>query len=455
MKGHADGEQPFPDSWIATTAPVALGTMTDVASEIILMRGAEGASDLWPLVGSLIQLWCNGAESWEPCEALVRVACHECKRLSKRVPEKIKELEESDAVVWSNALVSFYQETLCQGINIEQSAKERLVEEKAKAFQENGEHGNGIANQKLDQNAGEAKGMDQDAEEAKGMDQNAEEAKGVDQRVGEANELSSVKSFEVSSYVKLVPSLKVRCVAAHFLQQALESLDESVLVPFLDESVIKSLLDELNRSRDMAEIAAKNEYLALAFQEAILSEWGMDEENREEALMNVAMLSQTQGSAMFFLTQTAGATNVMIQVLSALYENGKAGASQSFAIPYLLKIMEDVFSKFSESESKEGHRMGGGIKVATYCTTFASTIVCLLKAILAFDQEHFEQQKAAFFPMALSEALAILAPTQYGCLRSGLVERALARIPSNPISFRHARSAVRHSRLNEFQTRIV
>lgn len=198
--------------------------------------------------------------------------------------------------------------------------------------------------------------------------------------------------------MKLVPSLKVRCVAAHFLQQALESLDEAVMVPLLEENVAKGLLDELNRSRAMAEIAAKNEDLALAFQEAILSEWGMDEEDREEALMNVALLSQTQGSAMFFLTQAAGATNVMIQVLSALYESENSGSPESFAIPYLLEIMEDVFSKFSESEATEGHRMGG-IKVATYCTTFASTIVCLLKAMLAFDQEHFEKQKAAFFPM--------------------------------------------------------
>lgn len=207
-----------------------------------------------------------------------------------------------------------------------------------------------------------------------------------------------MKSFEASSWVKLVPSLKVRCVAAHFLQQALESLDEAVIVPLLEEKVVKDLLDELNRSRAMAEIAAKNEDLALAFQEAILSEWGMDEDDREEALMNVARLSQTQGSAMFFLTQTAGATNVMIQVLSALYESEKADTPESFAVPYLLDIMQDVFSKFAESESKEGHRMGGGIKVATYCTTFASTIVCLLKAMLAFDQEHFEKQKAAFFP---------------------------------------------------------
>jgi len=179
----------------------------------------------------------------------------------------------------------------------------------------------------------------------------------------------------------------------------LQSLNENVPVPV---TIAKELLDELNRSRDLAEAAAKNEDIALAFQEAILSEWGMDEEDREEALMNVARLSQTQGSAMFFLMQTAGATNVMIQVLSALYEGDPSDSPESFAIPYLLKIMQDVFLKFTESEATEGHRVGGGIKVAAYCTTFSSTIVCLLKAMIAFDKDHFEQQKAAFFPMVCS-----------------------------------------------------
>lgn len=208
-------------------------------------------------------------------------------------------------------------------------------------------------------------------------------------------DIAAAKSFESSTWASLVPSLKIRCIAAHFLQEALQSLNESVPVPL---PVAKDLLDELNRSRDLAEAAAKNEDIALAFQEAILSEWGMDDEDREEALMNVARLSQTQGSAMFFMMQTAGATNVMIQVLSALYEGEASGSSDSFAIPYLLEIMRDVFHKFAESETAEGHRISN-IKVAVYCTTFSSTIVCLLKAMIAFDKDHFEKQKAAFFPM--------------------------------------------------------
>ena len=185
-------------------------------------------------------------------------------------------------------------------------------------------------------------------------------------------------------------------------------------MPFLEEKNVTGILEELGRSRVISEKAAKDEDIAHAFQEAILSEWGMDDEDREEALVNVARLSQTQGSAMFFLTQTAGATSAMIRVLSALYDNDNYGSRENqwdheaFAIPFLLEIMQDVFMKFAESEANERHRIDpnmmrnaseSGIKVALYCTSFASVVVCLLEAMLSFDREHFERQKNIFFEM--------------------------------------------------------
>jgi len=299
----------------------------------------------------MIQTWCNGSDSWQPCEALVRVACRETNRFANRISSKLDKLDANDKAAWGTAIIQFFQETLSRCLDIEVELQEEIIREKAKVFKKVADN-------------------DQD--------------------------IAAAKSFESSTWASLVPSLKVRCIAAHFLQEALESLNENVPVPLM---VAKELLDELNRSRELAEAAAKNEDIALAFQEAILSEWGMDEGDREEALMNVARLSQTQGSAMFFMMQTAGATNVMIQVLSALYEGEPSGSADSFAIPYLLEIMQDVFQKFAESEATEGHRISGGIKVALYCTTFSSTIVCLLKAMMAFDKDHFETQKAAFFPM--------------------------------------------------------
>ena len=50
----------------------------------------------------------------------------------------------------------------------------------------------------------------------------------------------------------------------------------------------------------------------------------------------------TRGSAMFFLTQSAGATNAAIQILTALYEFEESKAAntdwdrEKFAAPYLL-----------------------------------------------------------------------------------------------------------------------
>jgi hypothetical protein len=91
-----EGEQPFPDSWISTTAPIALGCLTDIASEVIVSHGSDGAKVLWPLIETLVQRWCNGdAKSyrpsklgsiWSPCEAMVRVACREINRFSTDSP---------------------------------------------------------------------------------------------------------------------------------------------------------------------------------------------------------------------------------------------------------------------------------------------------------------------------------------------------------------------------------
>jgi hypothetical protein len=48
-------------------------------------------------------------------------------------------------------------------------------------------------------------------------------------------------SVDLHAWVKLVPKLKIRCVAAHFLQQALHSLREESLVPFLEEEPTTAL----------------------------------------------------------------------------------------------------------------------------------------------------------------------------------------------------------------------
>ena len=115
------------------------------------------------------------------------------------------------------------------------------------------------------------------------------------------------------------------------------------------------------------------------------------------------------------MTQTAGATNGVIRLLSGLYDyeevfNGEEHWDRRvFAGQYLSKIMQDIFFKFAESEAKEGHKVdpnvwrntteSGTVKVAIYCTSFASVVVGLLQAMLSFEPALIERNKAAFFPL--------------------------------------------------------
>merc|ERR1712134_202092 len=99
-------------------------------------------------------------------------------------------------------------------------------------------------------------------------------------------------------FMKLLPALKLRCVAAHYLQKILLSLREEELIGFVSHETVSNLLKILNASRDYAEDAAKNQDLAHAFQEAMFQEWGINSEHvGEEAMENIARLNQTQGCA--------------------------------------------------------------------------------------------------------------------------------------------------------------
>ena len=142
-------EQPFPDSWLATTAPIALGLLTDVASEVALNRGTEGREKLMPIIISQYRLWCLGQESalnqdtrtltehvhlWTPCEALVRTSCREFHRFSLRLAEKLGALNKNDAIDWVSLALTLYSELLSQSVEIEDAARHELLQLKNKAY---------------------------------------------------------------------------------------------------------------------------------------------------------------------------------------------------------------------------------------------------------------------------------------------------------------------------------
>ena len=212
-----------------------------------------------------------------------------------------------------------------------------------------------------------------------------------------------------------VPSLKVRCVAAYCLQQSLFDF-LPLIVPLAGQDVVASLLDSLNESRILSCEASLDEDLALAFQEAMFSEWGDGVEEVEEAL-SAGRLSSRSGSAMFFLTQESSATNSIMHMLSILYQSkGESDGfcdwdREKFAEPFLLERMMDVLWKFLQSERRDGHLIDPNIwrissesggKLAIYCTSFAVVVVSILNTMLSISREQFARHKQQFFPVLCS-----------------------------------------------------
>jgi Sec7-like guanine-nucleotide exchange factor len=149
-------EQPFPDSWIATTAPIALGLLTDIASEIFLRRGADGREKLWPLILEQLQVWAIGRPesfegrgrpisrddflhdnvgvSWQPCEALIRTSCRELNRFPRRLADVIPELEMGEDTAWTDSVIGSIAETLAAVVSVEDGTADELVRIKLKAY---------------------------------------------------------------------------------------------------------------------------------------------------------------------------------------------------------------------------------------------------------------------------------------------------------------------------------
>jgi hypothetical protein len=215
-----------------------------------------------------------------------------------------------------------------------------------------------------------------------------------------------------------IPELKRRCVAAHCLYQSLSTELYHVLLPYASRKNAFDLLNALSSSCSVAAAAASDEDLATAFQEALFSDWGDGVAAVEEALENAARLSHRHGSGMFFLTQQAGATNAMLRMLSILYLNrgDRHGQNEdwdraNFAEPHLLTLVNDVTTKFLQSERQDGHLIDphvwrnaneSGGKVALYCTSFAFVVLEIVRVVRSLPHEQFVRHKQLLFPMLCS-----------------------------------------------------
>ena len=202
-----------------------------------------------------------------------------------------------------------------------------------------------------------------------------------------------------------VPALKIRCIAAHCMQQSLLVLLDGFALSTSEDTVI-ALMKALEGSRTYSESAVKDEDLSIAFQEALLNDWGD----------GVSVVDQTHGSAMFFLTQEASATRSMIRLLSILYRSNigceadgvDSWCRETFAEQPLFKILDNVFEKFLESEEKDSvlidpavwrnaceNQKGG--KFALYCTSLAVVVADILIMIKLITPRQFSRHKKTFF----------------------------------------------------------
>ena len=144
-------EQPFPESWIATTSPIALGLISDVITEIIVALPANESGKLWSIVSRQYKLWLTGQDpektdiadesldSWRPCEALVRTSCREVGRLAEnlmRIEQDQEFQNRSECKNWVSLILLLFSELIYESTEAQHDAHKDLVESKEKAASE-------------------------------------------------------------------------------------------------------------------------------------------------------------------------------------------------------------------------------------------------------------------------------------------------------------------------------
>jgi hypothetical protein len=182
------------------------------------------------------------------------------------------------------------------------------------------------------------------------------------------------------------------------------------LISYARTEDLSVLLNALNQSRLVAANAVSDDDIATAFQEVLLKDWGDGIQMAEEVMETKARLSLLHGSATFFLSQEAGATKAVINLLSLLYFSNDPEIT-SFAEPQLVAIMEEILDKFLASELKDGHLVDiyawrnaseSGGKLPLYCTMFASVVIDILRTICSMESNQFERHKQTLFPAICS-----------------------------------------------------
>jgi len=458
-----NSEQPFPDSWIATTASIALGLLTDIFGEI-LIGYPDAHNTLWPIISGQIQRWSVGypvkstfnkplsfssvgvynynldlENSWLPCEALVRIGCNELFRATKVILDYMNISDLNSKVKWSKIICSTIADSLAENLLLERRLYSGLVEDKLSALGLNGsENEKEIPPKKVTTAFGEGLIVNERIDEYlhSEVEQSIVRVAVVELdfggklfspslifdtgnnsfqegRVDDKNlNISESKSFEHGYLEKYLPSLKVTCIASYCLQLNLHGIVNQI-VKHCGKNEVVSLLNALEDSRELSQKASNDEDLAHAFQEAMFIEWGDGVEEVEAALASLGRMNHQESgkNGLFFLSQEAVSNNTIVSLLASLYCDTSSIVTwdcENFAESKLLERMMDVLHKFLVSEEKESSRMDPNVwrhchensgMIAVYCTSFANVIVSILKTFLSFRSEQFEKHKGKIFPI--------------------------------------------------------
>jgi hypothetical protein len=209
--------------------------------------------------------------------------------------------------------------------------------------------------------------------------------------------------------VHIVPTLKIRCISAYCLQQSLlMSLD--ALIPLASQDHVAHLFAGLKESQQCAASAVIDHDVSMAFQDALLKDWGDGIQIPNEDSETISRLSLQHGSAIFFLSQESGAAKSILHLLSTLFLSFRSTVGEwnraEYAEPLLITTMTDVLDKFLYSEKRDGHLVDYNVwrkvgessgKIALYCTSFAVVVVDILTTIRSMRHDDFDKYKDRFF----------------------------------------------------------
>jgi len=407
-------EQPFPDSWVATTAPIALGMLTDLFSEKIVNYGLEGRRFIWPMIIAQMQQWTIGepigkgqsqvrkisvdmmeATVWKPCEALVRIGCKEISRLTQTLVDSLPRMNAMEGKAWLNTHCLNLADTISKNLEIESilhtdlvRAKIRLdfvsksTEEEGSKFEEKYRvstlYGEGvIVGKRVDKYKDDLRSLvniNVVKLDSGAMMYGPTYETGSAHISTESNPSSSLTlvteiqdpSEEKNSNAKFllrefIRPLKLRCIASYCLQRILSIIFEDFACK-TGKREVTILLKALEKSRAFACKASLDKELSILFKEATNLEWGDDISTFAAGYLSPGVARYRGSSEMFFLTQEAGANKAILTFLSLLCRSGDQGGNHAwdtarFAEPLLLDRMIDVLQKFIVSEIAVGEHI--------------------------------------------------------------------------------------------------